>query len=110
MRDPGPAAEDVQYWGKRDINSALPTYPPLGARASRWLSSQDQTNPAFLGQEAGWGTPALPAREGTWWERRLLGSFGDKALNFRTGPVLVKIVMPAIGKTHETLGLVGEHE
>jgi hypothetical protein len=41
---------------------------------------------------------------------RLLRRFCDKALNFRDGPVLVKVVMPAIGKAYETFGLVGEHE
>src|SRR5216683_963245 len=38
--------------------------------------------------------------------RRLLPALRNKSLNFRAGAVPVKIVMPAIGKTHETLGLV----
>ncbi len=41
---------------------------------------------------------------------RLLGRFCEKALNFRDGAVLVEVVMPTIGKAHETLGLVSEHE
>jgi hypothetical protein len=38
------------------------------------------------------------------------GRFREKALNFRDRPVLVKVVMPAIGKAHEALGLVGERK
>src|SRR5215472_8996575 len=102
MRYSGLAAEDVQDgpWNERDVSGA--SWPglatPIFSLGTRKSGSPGQVRRRHLGCHS-----KRP-------KRSLFSALHNKSLNFRAGAVQIEIVMPAVGKAHETLGLVGERE